>query len=307
MSVIVIGHKNPDLDSVASAVALAYFKNNSGESGWVAARAGELDDETEHVLKKFKIKTPDRVDNVKGKKVAIVDHCAYCQMVEGVNDAEVVEVVDHHNIGDIETAKPIHFHTEPVGSTSTIITTYFLNYNIKIPKEMASLLLAAIISDTDLFKSPTTTKLDLKIKQELEEMTGILAEDLGVEMFEVKSNLKNKKTIEVISEDFKEYDVPLGFKLGCSQVKVMDLKGFLKERRVEVLKEMKNLIGEKGYEMMIVICTDLIKEGSEVFVIGKENLFESTFKVKLEDNSVYMPGLMSRKTQIIPPIIGLKE
>lgn len=306
--VIVIGHKNPDLDSVASAVGLAYFKNKiSDDCEWIPARAGELDDETIHVLKKFGFKTPERIDSVEGRRVALVDHCTYCQMVDGVNDAEIVEIVDHHNIGDVETKKPIRFHSEPVGSTSTIIFTYFKNYNIEIPKNIAKLLLAALISDTDLFKSPTTTPLDLKIKKELEEVSGLNSEELGIEMFEVKSDLKNKTINEIITEDFKEYDIPLGFKLACSQVKLMELNSFLKNKKNEVIDEMKKIKQEKNYGMFIVIITDLIKEGSEVIVVGKEKLFEDVFKVKLKDNSVYIKDLMSRKKQVIPQLIGLKE
>ncbi|PIU61736.1 manganese-dependent inorganic pyrophosphatase [archaeon CG_4_10_14_0_2_um_filter_Archaea_38_6] len=305
--VIVIGHKNPDLDSVASAIAFADFKNKTGEKGWIPKAAGKLDNETRFVFDKFKIKAPEIIENLKGKKVALMDHCTMCQIVNGIEDAEIVEVVDHHNIGDIETSKPIRFHNEPVGSTCTIIASYYFNHKIAVPEKIAQLLLAGIISDTDLFKSPTTTQLDLDIKKKLEKITGINSKMLGAEMFKVKSNFSSKTTTQIITEDFKEYDLPLGVKLACSQAKTMNNKEFLSERGDEILKVMKELSAKNNYDLFVVIITDLFKEGSDVFAIGRTDIFEKAMDAKLKNNHVYIPGLMSRKSQVIPKLIGLKE
>ena len=304
--VIIIGHKNPDLDSVASALAFAYFRNETGEKGWSARRAGDADDETEFIFKKFNVELPPIIKSLKGKKVALVDHSAYTQMLDDMKEAEIVEVVDHHNVGDLQTNKPIRFHSEPVGSTCTIIASYFLAHNIKIPKDIASILLAGIISDTDLFKSPTTTKLDLQIKALLEDITKIDSSKLGIEMFKVKSNIEKKTMHEIINEDAKEYDLPLAIKLYCSQVKLMDLNGFITKRKDELLKTMNADMKKGNYDLFVVIVTDLIKEGSEVFAAGKTDIFEKAMNVKLKDSSVYIDGLMSRKSQVIPLLIGLK-
>lgn len=303
MNIYVIGHKNPDLDSVASAIALAYFKKQIGEKNWIPAVAGKIDTETTFVLKKFGFKVPELINNVKGKTIALVDHCCTTQMAEGYEDAEIIEVVDHHNISDIETKKPIRFHTEPVGSTCTIIASYFKTYNITILKKLAGLILCGIISDTDLFKSPTTTKLDIELGKELAKVSGINIEKIGIEMFKVKSNYENKSVNQIITEDLKEYDLPLSIKLAASQFKLMNIKKFL-EKKDEIINEMKNIVKKRNYDLFVVIITDLLKEGSEVFAYGKTDIFEKSMNIKLTNNSVYIQGLMSRKKQVIPKLIG---
>ncbi len=306
--IYVIGHKNPDLDSIGSAIAYAKLKELLGEEGkFIPARAGELDEESKYILKKFGIETPILLESAKGKKIILVDHATYLQAVDGIREAEIVEVIDHHNIGDLQTDKPIRYHAEPVGSTSTIVASYYFRHNIEIPKKIASLLLAAIISDTDLFKSPTTTKLDKEMKERLEKITGLDAQELGIEMFEVKSNIKNKTVREILTDDAKEYELPHGMKMYVSQIKLMKLDEFIKDKRDEILKEMESIKSEKGVDLFIFIATDLIKEGSELFVIGRTDIFEKGMGVKLENNSVYIDGLMSRKKQVIPKILGITE
>ncbi|MDD5053836.1 MAG: DHH family phosphoesterase, partial [Candidatus Nanoarchaeia archaeon] len=196
-SIIIMGHKNPDLDTVASAIAYAELKKIQG----VNAQAfvfGKIDDETRFILEKFNIPEPKKIDSLKGKKVILVDHCACCQMGEGFEEAEIMEVIDHHNIsGDIKTSKPIKYHSEPVGSTCTIIAKYFFYEEIKLSEKTAKLLLAGMISDMDLFKSPTTTNIDLKIKDRLNKIAKISIEKLGIEMFNAKSNIEKKTDEEL--------------------------------------------------------------------------------------------------------------
>ena len=158
-----------------------------------------------------------------------------------------------------------------------------------------------------MFKSPTTTQLDLDVKERLEKITGLDSQELGIELFKVKSDLEGKKTKDLILDDSKEYDIPLGIKALISQVKVMELDKFLSKRKEEVLSEMNNIMKEKSVELFILIITDLINEGSEVFSTGRNDVFEKAMNVKLENNSVFIPGLMSRKKQVVPPLIGLKE
>lgn len=305
--IIIVGHKNPDLDSIASAIAYAKLKELLGENHWEARRAGALDKETIFVLERFGIKPPEVIASISDKKVALVDHCTQCQMVDGVNNAEVLEVVDHHNIGDLETDKPIRFHVEPVGSTCTIIASYYLSHDVEIPEKIAGVLLAGIISDTDLFKSPTTTEMDLKFKNKLEKISGVNSQELGIEMFKVKSELDKKDTKGLILEDFKEYELKTGDKLGVGQVKTMTSEEFLKERRKEIIKKMKEVKKEEKYDLLIFIITDLLKEGSELFAVGKKELLEHALSVELENNSVWVKDLMSRKKQIIPQLMAIKD
>ncbi len=300
--IIVIGHKNPDLDTVASSIAYAEFKKAQG----INAKAyvfGKVDDETDFILKKFAIPSPESIDSLNGKKVIIVDHCACCQMAQGFEGAEIIEVIDHHNIsGDIKTSKPIKYHSEPVGSTCTIIAKYFFNDNIKIPKNIAKLLLAGMISDMDLFKSPTTTSVDLKIRDTLNEIAVLDIEKLGIEMFKIKSNVDSKTDEELMNDDSKEFELPKSTKALISQIKLMDIESFLKNRK----KSMIDLMKKKNYDLVIVIITDLLKEGSEVLAVGKTQMLEEALKVKLQNESVFIPGLLSRKKQIVPPLMELK-
>jgi manganese-dependent inorganic pyrophosphatase len=300
--IIIIGHKNPDLDTVASSIAYAEFKKSQGINA-KACVFGKIDDETDFILEKFAIPSPKAIDSLKGKKVIIVDHCACCQMAQGFEEAEIIEVIDHHNIsGDIKTSKPIKYHSEPVGSTCTIIAKYFFTENAEIPKNIAKLLLAGMISDMDLFKSPTTTGTDLKIKDDLNAIAELDIEKLGIEMFKVKSNVDSKTVEELINEDSKEFELPRNTKALISQIKLMDIESFLKARK----KQMIDLMKGKNYDLTIVIITDLLKEGSEVLAVGKTQMLEEALKVKLKENSAFIPGLLSRKKQVVPQLMELK-
>jgi len=302
-TIYVIGHKNPDMDSIASAIAFANLKKMKGQGHFTPARAGKIDDETKFVLEKFNIPTPEELMSAKGKTIVLVDHCEKCQLVEGGEEADIIEIIDHHKIGDVQTAKPIRYHAEPVGSSSTIVGNYYFEHKIEVPKEIAGILLSAIISDTDMFKSPTTTEHDKEVGQKLSKIAGIDIEKHGTEMFKAKMNVE-KKTIEEISNmDFKEFELPGGVKLACNQVKLMELGPFLKKRKKELVDYMNKANKEKKYDLFINIITDVIKEGSEMVAVGRRiDLFEKAFNVKLKEDSVYIPGIMSRKKQVIPPL-----
>jgi len=302
--VFIIGHKNPDLDSIASAIVLSYYKKLKGLN-WIPTRSGEVDEETKFVLNKFGFKIPELITNISGKKVCLVDHCSIPQTVNGFENAEIVEVIDHHNISDVKTAKPIRYHCEPVGSTCSIIASYFFIENLEMSKNIASLVLSAMISDTDLFKSPTTTEFDLILKKMLEKISKINIQELGIELFKVKSNMDNKTISEIVLDDSKEYDFN-GIKSCISQIKLMDLDGFLKIRRKQVLDFINQELIKKKYELFVCIITDLIKEGSEVFVVGKTEFFEKKFNVKINNNSIFIQGLLSRKKQIVPKLMDSK-
>ncbi|MFA5303867.1 MAG: manganese-dependent inorganic pyrophosphatase [Candidatus Nanoarchaeia archaeon] len=300
---IVIGHKNPDLDTVASSIAYAELKKAQGFD-CEAFVFGKVDDETKFILDKFGFKTPEIIESLKDKKVIIVDHCANCQMADGFEGAEIIEVIDHHNLtGDIKTSKPIKYHSEPLGSTATIIAKEYFNEDIKLNEKIAKLLLAAMISDMDLFKSPTTTSVDLKIKDKLNSIAKLDIEKLGIEMFKIKSNFDKKTDEELMNDDSKEFELPRNTKALVSQIKLMDLESFLKARKDSMIKLMESKL--KNYGLVIIIATDLLKEGSEVLAAGKTEMVEEALKIKLKNNSAYIPGLLSRKKQVIPQLMEL--
>jgi manganese-dependent inorganic pyrophosphatase len=303
-NIIIIGHKNPDLDTIASSIAYAEFKKIQGVN-CEAFIFGKVDDETRYILDKFGFKTPKIINSLKDKKVILVDHCASCQMADGFENAEILEVIDHHNLtGDIKTSKPIKYHCEPLGSTATMIAKEYFNEGIKMNKKIAKLLLAAMISDMDLFKSPTTTNVDLKIKDKLNLIAKLNIEKLGIEMFKVKSNISKKNDEELINDDSKEFELPRNTKALISQIKLMNLDSFIKNRKNSIIKLMKSKL--KNYELIIFIVTDLVKDGSELLVVGKTKMVEESMKIKLKNNSIYVSGLLSRKKQVVPPLMELK-
>lgn len=235
------------------------------------------------------------------KKLILVDHNEITQSVDGIEDAEVIEIIDHHRIADVQTGHPIYFRNEPVGSTSTIIATIFFENGIRPSKKIAGILAAAIISDTLMFKSPTSTNVDKIILKKLVEIAGINAEKFAQEMFKAGTSLKGKTVEEIFYQDFKAFTLD-DYKVGVSQVGTMDLEGF-EPMKESMLKLMNKIASENNYNVIILMLTDIIQDGSEILVAGEnKDLVSKTFGKDLENDAVYLPGILSRKKQIIPPL-----
>lgn len=235
------------------------------------------------------------------KKVILVDHNERTQSVNGLEDAEVLEIIDHHRIADVETGQPIYFRNEPVGSTSTIISSIFFDNGIRPSKKIAGLLCAAIISDTLLFKSPTSTIVDKIILNRLSSIACIDVEKFAKEMFKAGTSLTGKTEEEIFHQDFKTFTLN-GLKIGVSQVGTMDIEGFSTMKKdMLVLMEKKAI--DHNFNILILMLTDIIKGGSELIVAGKDKeIVARAFNIKLSGNSIYLPGILSRKKQVIPPI-----
>ncbi|MGL5243737.1 MAG: putative manganese-dependent inorganic diphosphatase, partial [Sarcina sp.] len=235
------------------------------------------------------------------KKVIQVDHNERGQSVHGLEDAEVLEIIDHHRVADIQTGNPIYFRNEPVGSTSTIVAKRFFENGIRPSKEAAGLLCGAIISDTLLFKSPTCTEQDIKICKKLAEIADIKVETFAKEMFKAGTSLKGKTVEEIFNQDFKPFTIE-GIKVGVAQVNTMDIEGFM-PLKVEMLEYMDKKADSMGLEVIMLLLTDIINEGSQLLVCGKTpEIAEETFKIKLEDSTTFLPGVLSRKKQVVPPL-----
>ncbi|NFD15880.1 putative manganese-dependent inorganic diphosphatase [Clostridium botulinum] len=243
----------------------------------------------------------------KKKKVILVDHNEMGQSVPGLEEAEIMEIIDHHRIGGVNTASPIFFRNQPVGSTSTIIANMFFENNITPSKEIAGVLSSAIISDTLLFKSPTSTELDKKILDKLAKIAEIDPKSYSVEMFKAGTSLKGKTVEGLFHEDFKNFTIG-GGKIGVSQVSTMDPSSFDPLKEV-MLNLMESKVKKEGYEGLVLVLTDLLKEGSFIYVIGpKKEIIASAFKKSLDkDSSLYAEGVLSRKKQVIPPITNAIE
>ena len=235
------------------------------------------------------------------KKVIQVDHNERGQSVDGLEDAEVVEIIDHHRVADIQTNNPIYFRNEPVGSTSTIVAKCFFENGIRPSRKAAGLLCGAIISDTLLFRSPTCTPQDKYICKKLAEIAGINIEEFAKEMFKAGTSLKGKTVEQIFNTDFKPFTIE-GTKVGISQVNTMDIEGFMPLKE-EMLNYMDQKAKEAGLEMVMLLLTDILNEGSEILVTGaKPEIVEKAFKITLKDKGAFLPGVLSRKKQVVPPI-----
>lgn len=235
------------------------------------------------------------------KKVILVDHNEKSQSVHGLEDAEVLEIIDHHRIADVQTGSPIYFRNEPVGSTSTIIASIFFENGIRPSKVTAGLLSAAIISDTLLLKSPTSTNTDKIMLNRLAQIAGIDVEKFAKEMFKAGTSLTGKTVEEIFHQDLKYFSLG-NRKIGISQVGTMDLEGF-SPMKEDMLELMEKKAANENFDLLVLMLTDILKSGSEMLVVGEDKeIFCRAFNVKLSGNSIYIPGVISRKKQVIPPI-----
>lgn len=236
------------------------------------------------------------------KKVILMDHNEKGQSVDGIEEAEVLEVIDHHRVADFQTNNPLFFRSEPIGSTSTIVAKCFFERDIQPSKEAAGLLCGAIISDTLLFRSPTCTEQDKEICLKLAEMAGIKdVEEFATEMFKAGTSLKGKTVEEIFNQDFKPFKMG-NVKVGVAQVNTMDIDGFM-PLKDEMLGYMNSKAEKDNYDTVMLLLTDILKEGSQILVAGnRPDYVEATFNVKLEDSMAFLPGVLSRKKQVIPPL-----
>ncbi|NAZ30736.1 MAG: manganese-dependent inorganic pyrophosphatase [Caldimicrobium sp.] len=309
----VVGHKNPDTDSVCSAIAFAYLWNEWRKSGVLAKMKmpdleakpvvqGEPNAETKFVLEKFGFSVPEKMTDGAGKKVALVDHSDIAQTVDNYAQAEIVAVVDHHKIGDVTTPNPICFVNFPVGCSATVIKYLYDTTGVAIPKEIAGLMLSAILSDTVIFKSATTTPMDKEAGEALAKIAGV--EDITKFGIEVKSKLSDVSGMsvrDIIMRDYKDYNMS-GKKVGAGQIEVIDLS-LIEPRKEEIYQELVKMKQEGGYHSIVFMLTDIMKEGTELLVVTDEPaIIEKAFGKKLEGKSMWLDGVMSRKKQVIPPL-----
>ncbi len=301
MSVYVVGHKSPDTDSVASAIAYAELKKSMGVDA-VAAVQGEINPEAKMVLDKFGFSVPETLTDGAGKKLILVDHSDIAQAPDNLGDAEIIEIVDHHKIGDITTNNPIFFCAMPVGCTGTVLKQLYDMNNIEIPANIAGIMLASILSDTVLFKSPTTTDSDKEACDALAKIAGISdMEALAMEMFKAKSAVAGVPAKDLIFRDYKDFDMK-GNKVGCGQLELVDLS-LVEDVRDDLLSALREVKTEGGRHTVLLMLTDIMKEGTDLMVVSDDNSYvEKAYNVKLDGPTVWVDGMMSRKKQTIPPL-----
>lgn len=238
------------------------------------------------------------------KKVILVDHNERGQSIPGIEEADILEIVDHHRVADIQTVGPLMFRGEPLGSTATIVTKIFDELDVEMPSHIAGLLLGAVVSDTLLFKSPTCTPVDTKIAKKLAEIAGVDIQEFAMEMFKAGTSLVGKTVDEIFNQDFKKFSFD-NLQVGVAQVNSMDIEGFLPYKK-DMLDYMNKFAEDNNLEFTLLLLTDIINANSEIFVGGpRPELVEKAFNVQLTECQGTLVGVISRKKQVVPAITAV--
>ena len=238
------------------------------------------------------------------KKVILVDHNERGQSIPGIEEADILEIVDHHRVADIQTVGPLMFRGEPLGSTATIVTKMFDELDVEMPSHIAGLLLGAVVSDPLLFKSPTCTPVDTKIAKKLAEIAGVDIQEFAMEMFKAGTSLVGKTVDEIFNQDFKKFSFD-NLQVGVAQVNSMDIEGFLPYKK-DMLDYMNKFAEDNNLEFTLLLLTDIINANSEIFVGGPcPELVEKAFNVQLTECQGTLAGVISRKKQVVPAITAV--
>ena len=299
--VLIFGHKNPDTDTICSAIVEEILDR---KNGWEtkAARLGTVNKETQYVLNYLGLEAPELIEKVEeGQEVILVDHNEFNQSVDGIEKAKILGVTDHHRIANFETLEPLYYTAKPYGCTSTILFEEFKQLGHEIEKTEAILMASAIISDTLLLKSPTTTKHDIKALEELGKIADINVEEYGLEMLKAGTDLDDFSAEELINLDAKSLDKD-GTKFVIAQVNTVSIDDVLK-RQNELEDAINKTIEENELSLFVLAITDILNSNSEIIALGtKTESVEKAFDKKLENNRAFLEGVVSRKKQLLPVI-----
>ena len=283
---VVLFHLNDFIDDVRETVLQSRY------------RSYPVLDENEKVvgtLSRYHLLRPRR------KRVVLVDHNEKSQSIPGLEQADIIAIIDHHRLADIQTGAPVFMRNEPVGSTTTIVATMFQERGLQPSEKMAGLMVAAILSDTVMFKSPTCTPRDRRMAERLARIAGIDLETLGREMFSAGSGA-DKPVEQLLNTDFKEFHIA-GHNLGICQITCLDTDRML-ERLPEILPEMQKIKDNKGYDMFLMMLTDVLRCGTELVFLGGDDAVRQAFNLNEDTSShhVWLPKVVSRKKQIVPAL-----
>ena len=299
---LVFGHQNPDTDAITSAISYAFLLRQLGEDAEAVA-LGTPNEETQYALNYFKKEAPRVIGDVSQEtnRVALVDHNEVQQSATSVEKVEVEFVVDHHRIANFQTANPLFYHAEPVGCTNTILYKMYKEYGVEVPKDIAGLMVSAIVSDTLLFKSPTCTQQDIEAATDLANIAEIDVNVYGLEMLKAGTNLGDKSEAELIDLDAKSFPMG-GANLRIAQVNVVDPEELLARR--EALEEsMRDANSENGYDTFVFVITNILTSVSTVLVVGDyKDKVAQAFNSNYTDGLLTLPGVVSRKKQVVPPL-----
>lgn len=302
--IYIIGHASPDLDSVAAAICYSEYKNKKeGADKYAPAIAGKPNKETEYVLEKFGFDIPERIESASGLKAVLVDHNEFSQAIAGIEEAVIVEVLDHHKV-NFSYGEPIPFTVKPWGSSCSIIADMYFQDKMDLTPEAAGLMLSAALVDTVISKSPTCTEVDRQLMDRLAETASISDwRQFGMDLFKIRSSVQDSEAGEIIRGDFKDFDFKQG-KIGVGQVETVDLEEF-SSRTQELLSALEKTRQSGGYHSVILFITDIINEGSRFLVSSQDvDSIGNALGADLKDNQAYIEGVISRKKQVAPKLAG---
>lgn len=302
MTTLIFGHQNPDTDAIVSAFAWEEFQRQSGNTDVEAVALGPVNDETKFALDFFKKAAPRVITAANGADVMLTDHNEAQQSVADRKDSTILSVVDHHRFANFETAAPLFIRAEPVGSCSSIIYEMFQEKGFTVSAQLAGLMLSGAISDTLLLKSPTTTDLERKILPELAKIAGVDLEDYGLKMLKAGTNLAAKSDLDIAEGDAKSFDMG-GKTVRIGQVNVVDLEEIY-ARQGDIEATLKSEAAKNGYDMFLLIATDILNSNSTGLAVGSDlDKLEAAFDAKFDaDHRLALPGVVSRKKQVVPPL-----
>ena len=298
--ILVFGHKNPDTDTICSSLVKSILEMKKNNKEVIAARLGNVNKETQFVLDYLKIDAPVLIEKLeKDQEVILVDHNEFAQSADGIEEAEVIEVIDHHRIYGFQTAEPLYYTAKPYGCTCTILYNMFKEENIEIEKLEATLMASAIISDTLLLKSPTTTKKDVEALEALAKIANIDINTYGLDMLKAGTDLSSFSINEILNLDAKKVNIK-GKNVIINQVNTASIPDVM-EMKEKLEAGMNEIIETENLDLFLLLITDIVNSNSEAIVLGdRTELISKSYEI--DDDIAVMPGVVSRKKQILPLI-----
>ncbi|MBO0452223.1 manganese-dependent inorganic pyrophosphatase [Candidatus Enterococcus murrayae] len=305
--VLIFGHQNPDTDAIGAAIAFANLQKELGVDAEAVA-LGTPNEETQFALDHFGLTAPRTLEKMatETNDVMLVDHNEFQQSAADIEDLNILAVVDHHRIANFQTANPLYYRAEPVGCTSTIVLKLYKENNVAVPAKIAGMMVSAIISDTLLFKSPTCTQEDIDAANELAKIADIDLENYGLELLKAGTNLGDKSEADLLDLDAKSF--PMADKtVRIAQVNTVDLDEVF--ARQDALRDaMLTENAKNGYDLFLLLVTNVLDSDSELLVAGEpREMVAEAFKVQLENDRAFLPGVVSRKKQVVPQLTEVFE
>ena len=289
-NVLVFGHKNPDTDTICSSLAYAMYKQEIGEKV-EAVRLGEINNETKYVFDYLGIEAPKMIESIS-------DHNEFNQSVDNIENAQILEVIDHHRVDNFHTSQPLMMNLQPLGCSATIIYNMMKASGFVPNKVIATLLCSAIVSDSLLFQSPTCTPVDQEVSLELASIAGLDVNEYGMAMLKAGTDLSMYSASELIGIDNKTFDTQDG-QINVSQVNTVSVDEVLKNKH-EIVAALNAKKADEGLSQCILLITDIINADSTSLIVGDEDKFAKKFNTEVVDNQAFLPGVLSRKKQIVP-------